>query len=312
MKKIHHDIEFTVLRKKLKNTGSIEEKISLLEQLVALQPRNPKNLALRRKYREEMETLRLKKTSKKTVAVSPYDGIHFKRQVVIIGETNTGKSTLLNRLTGANVEIKDTPYTTYKPEVQMMTCKGVSIQVVEVPALFDGDTDTAKYRFIRNADVMCLCVKSEASYNSMVEQLMQYSIVPVNEPLSSNNKQQKAGTEVIEKPAVVTSWNPAIEVLNLTVLDINDKDSISEEIYRLFNIKRLFLALRGKVQEHPRIFPVEQEVTVLDFINSLDKRLIKRFKRAKIIHADSSVQDAQSAGLEYILNDGDIVEIISF
>ncbi|UCC15940.1 MAG: 50S ribosome-binding GTPase, partial [Dehalococcoidales bacterium] len=124
MKKIHHDIEFTVLRKKLKNTGSIEQKISLLEQLVTLQPRNPKNLALRRKYREEMETLRLKKASKKSVTASPYDGIHYRRQVVIVGETNTGKSTLLNRLTGANVAVKDIPYTTYKPEVQMMTCNG--------------------------------------------------------------------------------------------------------------------------------------------------------------------------------------------
>jgi len=308
MKKIHHDIEFTVLRKKLKNTGSIEEKISLLEQLVALQPRNPKNLALRRKYREEMETLRLKRASKKTVAVSPYDGIHFKRQVVIVGETNTGKSTLLNRLTGEYVEIKETPYTTYKPDVRMMSVKGVAIQVVEIPALFNGDTDTAKYRFIRNADVICLCVKSEGEY---IEQLMQYSIVPVNEPLSSNNKQQKTGTEIVEKPAVVASWNPAIEASNLTVLDIMDKDSVSEEIYRLFKIKRVFLAVRGKIQEHPRIFPVEQEVTVVDFINSLDRRLIKRFKRAKIIHADSSVQDAQSAGLEYTLNDGDIVEIVT-
>jgi ribosome-interacting GTPase 1 len=101
-------------------------------------------------------------------------------------------------------------------------------------------------------------------------------------------------------------------VSDLTVLDINDKDSISEEIYRLFNVKRIFPAMRGEIQEHPRIFPVKQEVTVHDFINSLDKRLTKRFKRAKIIHADSSVQDAQSAGLEYALNDGDIVEIISF
>jgi ribosome-interacting GTPase 1 len=312
MKKIHHDIEFTVQRKKLKKAGSIDEKITLLEKLVSLQPRNPKNLALRRKYREEMETLRLKKASKKSITVSPYDGIHYKRQVVITGETNTGKSTLLNRLTGVNVSVKDTPYTTYRPEVQMMTCKGVTIQVVEVPALFSGDTDTAKYRFIRNADVICLCVKNRDEYDSAVEQLMKYSIIPVNEPLSIDNKQQKAGGEIVEKPAVVASRDPKIEVPSLTVLDISDKDSISDRIYRLFNIKRIFPALRGEILEHPRVFPAEQEVTVHDFINSLDKRLIKRFKRAKVVHIDPSLPDTQSAGLEYKLDDGDIVEIISF
>ena len=311
MKKIHHDIEFTVLRKKLKNTGSIEQKITLLEQLVALQPRNPKNLALRRKYREEMETLRFKKTSKKGTANSPYDVIHFKRQVVIIGETNTGKSRLLNRLTGADVPVKDTPYTTYKPEVQVMTCNGVPIQVVEVPALFTGDTDTAKYRFIRNADLICLCVKNRDEYNSMIEQLMKYSIVPVNEPLSAEKKQQKAATDIVEKPAMVTGWYPTIELSGLTALDISDADSISDRIYRLFNIKRIFLALHGEIQDHPRVFPAKQEVTVYDFISSLDKRLITRFKRARIVHHDPSVPDTQSAGLEYTLNDGDIVEIIT-
>ena len=311
MKKIHHDIEFTVIRKRLKNAGNIDEKISLLEQLVSLQPRNPKNLALRRKYREEMETLRLKKASKKSITVTPYDGIHYKRQVVIIGETNTGKSTLLNRLTGANVSVKNAPYTTYKPEIQMMTCKGVSIQVVEVPALFSEDTDTAKYRFIRNADVICLCVKNKNDYDSTVIQLMKYSVIPVNEPLSIDNKQQKAGVEIVEKPAVVASRDPNIEVPNLTVLDINDKDSISGRIFKLFNIKRIFLSLHGEIQDHPRVFPAEQEVTVYDFINNLDKRLIKRFKRAKVVHSDPSVQDAQSAGLEYKLNEGDIVEIVS-
>ncbi|MFC1947283.1 GTPase [Chloroflexota bacterium] len=311
MKKIHHDIEFTVLRKKLKNTSSIEEKIALLEQLVSLQPRNPKNLALRRKYREEMETLCLKKTSKKRVADSPYDGIHFKRQVVIVGETNTGKSILLNRLTGADVVVKDTPYTTYRPEVQMMICKGISIQVVEVPALFNGDSDTAKYRFIKNADILCLCVKIRDDYDSAIEQLMRYSIVPVDEPLSADKEQQKAGTEIVEKPMLVASWIPEIDVNNLAVLDINDSNSISERIYRLFNIKRIFLALRGEIQEYPRVFPAEQEVTVADFIISLDKRLVNRFKRAKIIHHDPSIPDTQSAGLEYTLNDGDIVVIVS-
>ena len=312
MKKIHHDIEFTVLTKKLKNTGSIEEKITLLEQLVALQPRNPKNLALRRKYREEMETLRLKKVSKKSIMVSPYDGIHFKRQAVLIGETNTGKSTLLKRLTGEAVEIKDTPYTTYKPEVQMMSVKGVSIQVVEIPALFSGDTDTAKYRFIRNADILCLCVKGRDDLDSVVGQLLEYSIIPVDEPLSAEKKQQKGGTEIVEKPVIVASWNPATNVSGLSVFNINDKDSISEEIYRLFNIKCIYFVLHGEIQEHPRVFPAEHEVTVLDFINNIDKRLVKRFKRAKVIHNDPSTPDTLAAGLEYKLNEGDVVEIISF
>ena len=38
MKKVHHDIEFTKLRRRLDHVVSINEKIALLEQLVALNP----------------------------------------------------------------------------------------------------------------------------------------------------------------------------------------------------------------------------------------------------------------------------------
>ncbi len=311
MKKIHHDIEFTVLRKKLKNTGNIEEKIALLERLVSLQPRNPRNLALRRRYRDEMETLRLKKASKKRVVMSPYDGIHYKRQVAIIGVANTGKSTLLNRLAGGDAEVKDSPYTTHKPEVQMMNYHGVSIQAIEVPALFPGDTDTAKYRFIRNADVVCLCVKTGKDYDSAVRQLAENSVLMVNEPLSVEKIKNTSSEDIIEKPAVVAGWKPDTEVENLTVVDINDIGSVSKCIFELFNLQSIYLLLNGEVQEKPQVFPAEQEVTVYDFINSLDKRLLKRFKRVKISHNDASIPDVQSAGLEYKLADGDTVEIIS-
>ena len=61
MKKIHHDIEFKRLRQGLSHTSSIGAKIALLRQLVALNPRNPKNLTLRKKFREDLEKLRVKR-----------------------------------------------------------------------------------------------------------------------------------------------------------------------------------------------------------------------------------------------------------
>lgn len=311
MKKVHHDIEFMRLRKRLDRTGSIDEKITLLEQLVALNPRDPKNLSLRRKYKESIETLRLKRSTKKKVVGSPYDAISYKRQVLLLGETNTGRSTLLSRLTGAATMIKETPFATYQPEVQMMQYKDVSIQVVEVPPLYTGESDAAKYRFIKNSDVLCICARTGEDFNSTARQLENYFVILSNSPSSSNKSHKyRPNDEVIEKPALVAGWKTNMEGLNLAVIDINDIESISERIYFLFNIKRIFYLRHGEIQGKPLVFAADQEVTVSDFIERLDKRILDSFQRARVIHRDTTMPGGQTVGLDYRLSDGDMVELV--
>lgn len=162
---IHHDIEFMKLRKKIRKAQSIGEKIEILEQIVSLNPRDPKNLTLRKKYKEELKLLKVKKRQKKKVTQSFYEQLRFKKQAILVGETNTGKSTLLPRLTGAKPAIGDFPFTTYKPEIGMMNYKDVAIQIIELPSLYRGGSDKKKYRFIRNSDVSCICIRTREQFN---------------------------------------------------------------------------------------------------------------------------------------------------
>jgi len=312
MKKVHHDIEFMKLRKKLDHVGSIDEKIALLEQLVTLNPRDPKNLALRKKYKESIETLRLKRGTRKKVVGSLYDTINYKRQVLLLGVTNTGKSTLLTRLTGSLTPINESPFTTYRPEVQMMYYKDVSVQVVEVPALYVGDSDAAKYRFIRNSDVLCVCARTKTDFDLTVRQLENYFVILGNCPSSSSKiHKYRPNDEILEKPALVASRKTNMEGVNLAVIDINDIESISEQMYSLLNIKRIFYVRHGEIQGKPLVFSADQEVTVFDFIKTLDKRILESFKRARIIHGDTTIPRGQTVGLDYKLDDGDMVELVS-
>jgi len=258
MKKVHHDIEFMKLRRRLDHVGSISEKIALLEQLVALNPRDPKNLALRRRYKETVGILRVKRRASRKAVGSLYDAISYKRQVLLIGETNAGRSTLLARLTGSPTPIEETPFTTYRPEVRMMYYKDVPIQVVEVPPLYVGDSDAAKYRFIRNSDVLCVCARTEEDVDSAVRQLENYFVVLGNSPSPDGKKHKyRPNDEVIEKPALVASWKTNMEGVNLAVIDINDIESISKQIYFLLNIKRIFYMRHGEIQGKPLVFSAD-------------------------------------------------------
>jgi len=54
-------------------------------------------------------------------------------QVVIIGPPNTGKSSLVDKLTKASPEIADFPHTTHKPTPGMAQYENIQFQLVDTP-----------------------------------------------------------------------------------------------------------------------------------------------------------------------------------
>lgn len=72
--------------------------------------------------------------------------------------------------------------------------------------------------------------------------------------------------EILEKPAFVASWKTSMAGINLAVIDINCIELISDQIYSLLNIKRIFYVRHGEIQEKPLVFPADQEVIVFDII----------------------------------------------
>ena len=60
--------------------------------------------------------------------------------VGIIGETNSGKSSLLTQLTKAKPDIANYEYTTTEPVSGIMKYDGAKIQLVEIPSFFDPRT----------------------------------------------------------------------------------------------------------------------------------------------------------------------------
>lgn len=242
---------------------------------------------------------------------SSCDAIGFKRQVLLVGETNTGRSTLLARLTGSAIPIDEAPFTTYRPEVQMMEYRDVPIQVVEVPPLYVGDSDAAKYRLIRNCDVLCVCARTEEDVDSTVRQLEDHLVMLRNSPSPDGAKhKQRPSEEVIEKPALVAGWRTDMEGVNLATIDINDTESVSRQIYLLLNIKRIFCMRRGEIEGKPLVFSADQEVTVSDFAGSLGERMLEGLSRARVVDSDATMPRGQIVGLDHKLGDGDKVELV--
>lgn len=308
--KIHHDIEFAKLRSRLGSTGTMDERVELLRQLVALNPRDPKNRGFSAKYRAELAKLqRHKSMSRKHAPQTGYSAIHYSRQVAVVGETNTGKSTLLARLTGATCTISDKPFTTFKPEVGTALCNDVPVQVVEVPAVFPGDSDPDKFRFLRNTDVLCICVRKGAQAQAIVDMLEDALILPVPHPVEAGRHKQRPKDEILEKPALVAAWDPSIGVTSLEAVPADAPDEVRRRIYGLLGIQRMYCERKDEGNHSPAVFDAARDVTVEDLALSVDRRLLKTYGRARV-YGMSAAYEGQVVGLQHVLADGDRAELI--
>lgn len=117
------------------------------------------------KLKEEAEKQR-KKTGGEQFAIKKEGDA----TAVLVGYPSVGKSTILNKLTGAKSEVGDYDFTTLKPVPGMLEYKGAKIQLIDVPGLIEG---ASKGRgrgreiisAIRNADLIIIVVDVFTMHN---------------------------------------------------------------------------------------------------------------------------------------------------
>lgn len=154
-------------QRKYQEAKTLTEKIRALEEYIAAIPKHKGTEKLLMQLKRKLAKLKaeLESSSKR----SGVGGIsfHVKKegagQIVLVGLTCVGKSELLNVLTGKSVEVGDYPFTTKRPEPGVTYYEDVPIQIIEVPAIFEGASCGSRLgsqilSVIRNADVVALVV----------------------------------------------------------------------------------------------------------------------------------------------------------
>ncbi|MCE4607153.1 MAG: TGS domain-containing protein [Desulfurococcales archaeon] len=143
-----------------------EEKIKTLEEFISAVPKHKgtENLMLwaRKKLAQLKQDLEEERRRRKTGG----SGIRFMvqksgaAQVAVIGPTNSGKSTLVHRLTGAKTLITDYPYSTRLPSPGMLSFEDVQFQLVDTPSLMlnypDSQWNNRIIGLVKNADALLL------------------------------------------------------------------------------------------------------------------------------------------------------------
>jgi len=273
-----------------------EEKIEKLKKMLSVAPKHKssenliKQLRTRlKKFQEEIE--RTKKISKSRGSKA---GIKkSEMQAVIVGKTNSGKSSLLSILTNTKPEISPYPFTTKFPLIGMMPYAGTQIQIIENPAIESEFYDKGSSH---TADIL-LVIVSNLEEISEIEKLLENP----KKIILFNNKEN-----LDERKLEATLKSKKLNFLIINTETKRNIPELKEKIFKSFNKIRVYTKEPGKKKsENPII--LEPEASVKEVAEKIFKGFSEKVKDTKI-WGPSSKFPGQIVGLNHKLKDLDVVE----
>ncbi|MCK4488745.1 MAG: 50S ribosome-binding GTPase, partial [Anaerolineales bacterium] len=136
-----------------------EDKIKYLEEMMSTIPKHKGTDHLRSDLRKKLSKLKAAATSKK-ISKKQVSAYHINKegagQIVIIGCTNAGKSSLVQTQTNAEPEISQVPFTTWSPMPGMMYIDNIQVQLIDTPPFSEDYIDPEFLNLIRRVDLVLI------------------------------------------------------------------------------------------------------------------------------------------------------------
>ena len=297
-----NDPEYLKSEKNYSEAKNPEEKLISLNKMISHAPKHKggenlrQQLTQRRKRLEELIEKKKKKGHGGKLGIKKGE-----MQAVIIGKTNSGKSSLLKVLTNAYPKINSVPFSTGEPFLGTMEYENSQIQVVEIPAIEGEKFDRG---VVHTADTLLLIITLQKEIEEIRKKLPPHEgkeIIVLNKSdlLSSEEKRR------IRSQMETKKYN--FEIIScLPYIRENGIEELKKKIFDSFNILRIFTKEPGKEKsKKPLILPSGSSIK--DVAEKILKGLSKKVIETKI-WGPSSKFSGQKVGLQHKLKDLDIVE----
>ena len=298
-----------------------EEKIEKLKKMLSVAPKHKSSENLIAQLRTRLKKFQgeIERTKKLSKSRGGKTGIKkSEMQAVIIGLTNSGKSSLLSLLTKAHPKISETNLTTMHTILGMMPYQGTQIQLIEIPAI---DSEFYDRGTVYTADSALILIQNLEELKK-IEPLLQTQgkkiiILNKSDLLSELEKRKLEATlkskyknyEFVFISAKKELEEQAISrdiIAKPKLEDSSEIASLKEKIFKSFNKIRVFTKEPGK-QKSPNPIILEPETNVREVAEKILKGFSEKVKETKI-WGPSSKFSGQKVGLKHKLKDLDVVE----
>lgn len=278
---------------------SLEEKIEKLKKMISYAPSHKGGENLRAQLRLRLKKLLEEKEKNKKSGKSSRTGIKKEDlQAVIIGKSNTGKSSVLKELTNSKAEISQTHFSTTSPKIGMMNYQGANIQIIENPPI---ESEYYDKGLTNTTDTLIIVVNSIPEIKELQEILKEVQ----KKKIILFNKSDLLNPE--EKRKIYSTLQS--KKYNFVLVSSINKEGINElkeKIFASFDKIRVYTKEPGKEKsKNPIIF--EPGATTKDVAEKILKGLSQKVKETKI-WGPSSKFPGQIVGINHKLKDLDVVE----
>ena len=164
------------------SAGTPQQKLQALQKFLSLVPKHKGTSRLCAQVKRQMATLRREIEERKQRRVGKGGPRFFiekegAAQIVVLGPTKVGRSSLLASITNARVEVSSYPFTTREPVPGMFQYQDVQFQLVEAPALIEGSAEGEAWGLqtlglARNADALILMVDLSHNPNQQLSLIL--------------------------------------------------------------------------------------------------------------------------------------------
>nr|KXH77553.1 MAG: hypothetical protein AM324_00245 [Candidatus Thorarchaeota archaeon SMTZ1-83] len=383
--------EFDKQRQIYEDTEDLVQRIAELEKLLSLAPRHKGAERMVGDYRKKLAQLKAKLEKQREQERArkggrgAEEGVVRKEgagQVCLIGVTNSGKSTLINAVTNAELEVGDYPFTTPLPTPAMLTLEDINIQLVEIPGLFEGSNESGIGRqalsVARNTDCIALVIDlsqdietqmsiilgeldsarirlnrektsvriervglgghmiyGAQNFQGDIEEVKEYLkackisnvIVRFQKPATFQQLVDAMDASVAYVRALIIAtkgdapgsegrfeeleekYGERFEIIPVSAEKRENLDGMTWALYDHLDILRVYTKIPGKKREDKPIVLPEGSI-VEDAAAKVHKELFVERFRAAVIYREKDKIKRRQVGLNYPLEDGDVLQLL--
>jgi len=291
--------DYIAAEKEYLQAQTLEEKLLKLKKMISLAPSHKGAENLRQQLNTRRKKLEAQIKKAKHSKKSTKTGIKKQdMQAILIGNTNSGKSSLLSLLTNVKLKISENQFTTTKPIIGIMNYKDVQIQLIENPAINSENFDKG---LPNTTDTILIIITKIDEIKSILEQLTKSKakkIIVFNKiDLLSKNEKRKISATLASK-----KYNFVL----ISTITQQGIEELKEKIFQSFNALRIYTKEPGKEKSEKPII-LKPNSTIKDVAEKILKGFSKKIKKTRI-WGPSSKFPGQIVGLNHKVKDLDIVE----
>jgi len=306
-----------------------EDKMAALEEMLAVIPKHKGTEHMQADIKRRMSKLR-QQDEKKTHGKR---GVEYNvekeggGQVVLVGPPNSGKSKLLSRLTNAQPDIGDYPFTTQKPLPGMMEYEDIKIQIVDIPPITEEFTERWMAAIVRNADAALLVldltdgsVLDEIETTLRVLQKFRVALYGWDRPIPPD----ETGIAVPRKSILVANkmdhpdspgnlevirelYDEAFPVVPVSSESGLGLEDLKQQVFLMLDVVRVYTKIPGKPADMDMPYVVPRGSTVQDVATMVHKDFAEKLRFARIW--GESKFAGQMVSRDHVLEDRDVIEL---